>query len=178
MSGFVRVWDPFVRVFHWSLVVCIAVAWATGDELERLHEAVGYAAVGLVGARLVWGLIGPRHARFASFVRRPSEIGRYLRDVLAGRESRYLGHNPAGGAMILALLGTILGLGLTGWLSTTNAFWGAEWLEEVHEGLANLLLLLIALHVAGVLFTSLREGQNLVRSMFTGMKRSETSDRA
>lgn len=177
MTGSIRVWDPLVRTAHWTLVAAVAVAWATGDGWQALHESAGYGAAGVVALRVLWGfagrgLAGSAHARFSDFVRSPGAVVGYLRDVLRGRERRYLGHNPAGGAMILALIGTVLALGLTGWLATTDRFWGAEWLEEAHEALANLLPLLIALHVAGVLFGSIRDGENLIRAMVTGRKRA------
>jgi len=171
MAGDVRVWDPIVRIGHWALVTCIAVAWLSGDEWQSLHETAGYAAVEIVAIRIVWGFIGSRHARFSDFVRSPSVVLGYLKDLIAGRERRHLGHNPAGGAMIVALLATILGLGLTGWLSTTDAFWGVEWVQETHETLADGLIVLVALHIGGVLLASIHEGENLVRAMVTGRKR-------
>lgn len=177
MSGTVRVWDPLVRIGHWSLVAAVAVAWVTGDEWQAVHEAAGYVAVGVVATRILWGFVGSRHARFSDFVRGPSAVLAYAGDVFRGRERRYLGHNPAGAAMILALIGTVLALGLSGWLATTDRFWGAEWLEESHEVLANLLLVLIALHVGGVLLGSIRDGENLVRAMVTGRKRSAAGSR-
>ena len=100
----VRVWDPFVRVFHWSLVGLFALAFATGDEIEWLHLAAGYAIAGLVVLRVAWGFVGPRHARFRDFVRPSREVLAYLRDAVRLRALRHLGHNPAGGAMVLALL--------------------------------------------------------------------------
>ncbi len=169
----VKVWDLFVRVFHWSLVASFAIAWITADEWDRLHEWAGYAAVALVGCRIVWGFIGTKYARFSDFVRSPFAMFGYLRDVLRGQERRYIGHNPAGGAMILALLAGIIGLGLTGWMMTTNAFWGVEWVEEVHEALANGMLVLVGLHVVGVLVAGLRHGENLVAAMLTGHKRQD-----
>lgn len=172
MSETVSVWDPVVRIGHWSLVAGVAVAWATGDDAQSVHELAGYLATAVVGARILWGFVGSRHARFSDFVRSPAATLAYARDVLAGRERRHLGHNPAGGVMILALLATVLGLGATGWLATSGALWGSDWLEELHEFLADALLVLIALHIAGVLLASLREGENLVRAMVTGRKRS------
>lgn len=172
MPGFVQVWDPFIRTFHWALVLSIGVAWNTGDAWNSPHETAGYVASGLVAARIAWGFIGPRFARFSQFVHRPSVIIGYLGKVLADEEKPQLGHNPAGGLMIISLLGTIIGLGLTGWLATTNAFWGSEWLEVIHEVLANLLLVLIVIHVGGVIFTSKREKQNLAWAMVTGRKRA------
>jgi len=175
MPAYVGVWDPLVRIAHWTLVAGVAVAWATGDALQTPHEIAGYLATGVVGTRILWGFIGPRHARFADFVRGPATVLAYLADMLAGRERRHRGHNPAGAVMIIALMATVLGLGLTGWLGTTDRFWGAGWLEATHEILANGLLLLIALHVGGVLLASLREGDNLVRAMVTGRKRVDAS---
>jgi len=171
-----RVWDLAVRLFHWSLVASFAVAWISAEEWQDLHLWAGYAAAALVAFRLVWGLAGTRYARFRQFVRRPRVVVAYLRDVLSGREARYLGHNPAGGAMILALLLALAGLCLTGWLYTTDAYWGVEWVEETHELLANLLLALVGLHVLGVLLASLRHRENLVRAMVTGRKRPAGPD--
>jgi cytochrome b len=100
----VRVWDPLVRIFHWSLVGLFAFAFVTGDEWDKAHETAGYIIAGLVAFRVVWGLIGPRHARFTDFVRGPGTIFTYLRDALAMKAPRHIGHNPAGGAMIVLML--------------------------------------------------------------------------
>lgn len=167
----IRVWDPLVRLFHWSLVVSFAIAWISADEWDDLHIWAGYAAAALVSFRILWGLVGSRYARFSQFVHAPRTVTAYLKDLMAGREARYLGHNPAGGAMILLLLASLAALCLTGWMYTLDAFWGEEWVEEIHEVLANLLLVLVGLHVAGVALASLKHHENLVRSMITGHKR-------
>jgi len=167
----VRVWDPFVRIFHWSLVGLFVVAFATGDEMERLHLAAGYAIAGLVLLRLVWGFIGSKHARFGDFVRGPAEVRSYLGQAMRFRAPRYLGHNPAGGLMILALLAMLIGISATGFMMTTDAFWGAEWVEDLHEALVYVTLGLVGLHVAGVVLASVEHGENLVKSMITGRKR-------
>lgn len=167
-----RVWDAFVRVFHWSLVASFALAWISGDDWKTLHIWAGYAAAALIATRLVWGLVGTRYARFSQFVRSPLVVASYLRDVATGREARYLGHNPAGGAMIVSLFATLTGLCLSGWLLTTDAFWGSAVMEGIHEALANLALLLVGLHIAGVALGSIRHHENLVRSMVTGKKRA------
>ena len=166
----VKVWDPFVRVFHWSLATLFVAAYATGGEIQWLHIPAGYAIGGLVALRIVWGLIGPQHARFSSFVKSPREVLTYLRDVALLRAPRHLGHNPAGGAMVIALLLTLAATGTTGVMMTTDAFWGAEWVEEVHEAFANLTVGLIVVHVLGVLFSSVEHGENLVKAMITGRK--------
>lgn len=170
--GTVKVWDVAVRVFHWSLVGCFAAAWASADAWDAFHEVMGYAAVTLVAFRLLWGLVGGRYARFGQFVRRPTAVFAYLGQMLRGREGRYIGHNPAGGAMVVALLVMMTVTGVTGWMGTLDAFWGYEWVEELHEGVANGLLLMVAIHVAGVLFASFRHGENLVRAMISGSKRA------
>jgi cytochrome b len=167
-----RVWDPFVRAFHWSLVGLFIVAFVTGDEVEWLHFAAGYAIAGLVALRVAWGFVGPRHARFRDFVRPPWEVLAYLRAAVRLRAPRHLGHNPAGGAMVLAMLALLAGISATGFMMTTDAFWGAQWVEELHEGLVNTMLILIAVHVVGVLLSSVEHGENLIRAMFTGWKRA------
>jgi cytochrome b len=167
----VKVWDPLVRVFHWSLATLFLVAYITGDEIETVHIAAGYTIGGLVALRIVWGLIGPAHARFSNFVRPPREVLAYMRDVALLRAPRYLGHNPAGGAMIVALLLMLIGTAATGYMLTTDAFWGAKWAEEVHEVFANLTVGLVVVHVLGVLIASFEHKENLVKAMFTGRKR-------
>lgn len=167
----VKVWDLFVRVFHWSLATLFVVAYASGDEIERLHIAAGYAIAGLLAMRIVWGLVGPRHARFSDFVRPPRQVLAYLADVVRGRERRYLGHNPAGGLMIVVLVGMLSATCVTGLMMTTDAFWGAKWVEQVHEACANLTLSLVVFHALGVLVTSFGQRENLVKAMITGRKR-------
>ena len=177
MERTIKVWDPFVRLFHWSLVFSFAIAWLTADEWDDLHEWAGYAAAGLIGLRLLWGLIGPKYARFAQFVRSRDAVLNYIRASILGGEPRYIGHNPAGGLMIVGLILAMAGTAATGWLSTLNAFWGMEWVEETHEALASFMLILVLLHVAGVIFASLRHKENLVRAMINGRKRvPEASD--
>ncbi|MBI3571704.1 MAG: cytochrome b/b6 domain-containing protein [Gammaproteobacteria bacterium] len=161
-----RVWDPLVRIFHWSLVATFIIAWLTADEESRLHELAGYAVIGLVLARIVWGFIGARYARFSDFVHRPSTVLAYTRDLLRGKSRRYLGHNPLGGMMTIALLASLLATGTTGLaMQKAEEIW-----KEPHEFFANLTLLLVALHVAGVIIGSLVHRENLVRAMFTGRK--------
>ena len=169
----VRVWDAFVRIFHWSLVGLFILAFVTGDEIEWLHLAAGYAIAVLILLRIIWGFVGPQHARFSDFVRTPREVTGYVRSAIRLRAPRYLGHNPAGGAMIIALLAMLIGISATGFMMTTDAFWGAQWVEDLHEWLVYVMLGLIALHVAGVVFSSIEHGENLVKAMITGHKRAQ-----
>jgi cytochrome b len=185
--GQVRVWDPLVRVFHWSLVAAFATAYIVEDDLLGVHVLAGYLVLGLIAVRLVWGLIGTRHARFTDFVRGPRQVMAYIGDALRLRAPRHLGHNPAGGAMVVALLVLVSATGLAGLalygaqelsgplaplMGGLSPAWGST-LEEVHEVLANLTLAFIAAHVAGVMFSSLAHRENLVRAMVTGRKRRD-----
>ena len=170
--GTVKVWDPLVRVFHWSLVVLFAAAFATGEHLERVHILVGYGVLGLIAFRIVWGLVGTRHARFSDFVCGPGAVMAYLRDMIAGHAKRYLGHNPAGAVMIVALLMMLTATGVSGYMLTTPTYWHVKWVEALHEVTANATLGLVGLHVAGVLMSSLMHRENLVLAMITGRKRA------
>ena len=167
----VRVWDPLVRIFHWSLVSLFVFAFLTGDEWDKPHEIAGYVIAGLVAFRIVWGFIGSRHARFSDFVRGPGEVLRFLRDTVRLKAPRHLGHNPAGGFMVLALLLSITVISATGYMMTMDAFWGTEWVEEVHEISVYATIGLIMLHVLGVIIASSEHSENLVLAMFTGRKR-------
>ena len=171
----VRVWDPLVRVFHWALAAAFVIAWATSEDMASAHEFAGYVILGLIAFRLVWGLIGSRHARFTDFLYRPRTILRFLMDSLAFRARRYIGHNPAGGAMVIALLVALAATAGSGFMMTTDAFWGVRWVRETHGLAFNLLLLLVILHLAGVALASFEHRGNLVKAMFTGRKRTAES---
>ena len=171
----VFVWDVPVRVFHWLLAAAFAGALLTAES-ERLrvtHVRLGYAIAGLVLFRIVWGFAGSRYARFSSFVTGPSAVWRYLRAVPTARPEHHVGHNPAGAAVILALLGLALTTGLTGWLGYEEL--AGEWVTEAHELAAYAMLALVGVHVAGVLLASLRHRENLVAAMVTGWKRAPTA---
>jgi cytochrome b len=166
----VRVWDPVVRLCHWSLVAAFVIAWTTGDELQRLHEVAGYVIVGLLVIRVLWGFVGTTHARFSDLIYRPSTVISYLIDTARLRAKRYLGHNPAGGAMVITLLVMLAVTCATGIMMTTDAYWGAEWMEESHEIAANLTVVLVGLHLAGVFVASIEHRENLAKAMITGRK--------
>jgi cytochrome b len=177
------VWDLFVRLFHWSLAGAFSVAYVTEDEWEGLHVNAGYLIGILIMLRLLWGFIGPRYARFSNFLRSPSAVRAYVRDAARLRAPRYIGHNPAGGSMVVALLISLAvtvtsGIALYGTTDFAGPLAGvwrgelaADVLEGIHEVGAHLTLLLVALHLGGVLFSSLEHGENLVTSMITGRKK-------
>lgn len=166
----VKVWDPFVRVFHWSLVTAFFGAYFI-EGGDTAHQVLGYAALGLIAARIVWGFIGSKYARFAQFVPSPRRLFAYVREAIGRREARYLGHNPAGAIMILALICAVIATSVSGWMLTTDTFWGDEFVEELHEFIANVTLALVGLHVAGAIYESIRHGENLILAMITGRKR-------
>ncbi len=167
----VRVWDPFVRLFHWSVVGGCALNFTILDDGKLAHRWIGYGVLALLALRLVWGVIGSRHARFADFVPGPRDLIAYLGSLIRGREPRFLGHNPAAAVMVLALMALLAAIGVTGWMQTLDAFWGYDWVETLHEGLANGLIVLVVVHVAAALFESLRHRENLILAMITGRKR-------
>ena len=166
----VRVWDPAQRILHWGLVISVALAWWAGEDRLTLHTRVGYVALAIVAIRVVWGLVGSRHARFSDFVFGPRAVLGYAKRIMAGREERHLGHNPLGGWMVMLLLACLAVVCVSGFLYTTDAFWGIEWVEETHRVSAWTLVGLIAAHLAGVIFTSIRHRENLVTAMFSGRK--------
>lgn len=167
----IRVWDRFVRAFHWALALSFALAWLSAQRWEAGHEAAGYVAGALALARVVWGFVGSPYARFAQFVRAPRIVLAYLQAIAARSEARFLGHNPAGGAMIVALLIGVAAASVTGWMLTIDAFWGETWTQRLHTLAAHGLLLLVLAHLLGVALASLRHRENLVRAMIFGDKR-------
>jgi len=194
----VKVWDIAIRIFHWSLVVFFTIAYLTEDDLETIHVYAGYAVIGLILFRLVYGFIGTRYARFWDFIYSPAKTFAYFRSILSGTPKHYLGHNPLGGWMVVFLL---VSISLTSWtglelyategkgpLATNiefiqtaradddhrgehgNESAAHEFWEDIHEVFANLTLLLVFLHVGGVIFSSMVHRENLVRAMITGYK--------
>ncbi len=169
-AGTVRVWDPVVRIGHWTLALGFVVAFLV-EEGDLVHQVAGYVAAGAVAVRVVWGFVGPGHARFANFVPGPRRLLGHLSDLLRGRDRRHIGHNPAAGAMAVTLLGLVASLGVTGWLMTTDRFYGTKWLEGLHEAIAYAALGLVCLHVAAAIYQSVRHAENLPWAMVTGRKR-------
>lgn len=182
----VSVWDPLVRIFHWSLVFFFFLAYLTEDDWMTIHSYAGYTIALLVLFRLVWGFIGTQHARFSDFVVSRQNVLSYLKLLSKGKAKRYIGHNPAGAAMILILL---VGLSMTvfsgmslyateGYGPLAGTFlssWSDSALEDVHEFFANFTVLLIFAHVGGVLLNSLLHRENLVKAMVDGKKRKDTN---
>ena len=187
-SSQIKVWDPLIRFFHWALVSAFIIAYITEDDFLTIHSWAGYLILTLLSIRFVWGFIGTRYARFSDFAYGPTNIIQFLKDTLRLSAKRYLGHNPAGGAMVFLLMFSLLitttsGVVLLGaeehagpvahWFSQPESKW-ADVLEEVHEFFANFTLFLVFVHVAGVLVESFIHKENLVSAMITGFKENNT----
>ena len=172
----VLVWDAPVRVFHWLMVFSFVGAYLTAES-ERwrlLHVTLGYTMAGLVGFRIIWGLVGTRNARFSNFVRGPRAVLRYLQAMLTSQPEHHTGHNPAGALAIVAMLALTIAVAGSGWAVFNDA--GGEWLEGFHEFAANAMLAVIGVHIAGVLFASWRGHENLIGAMITGRKTGRPED--
>ncbi len=178
----ITVWDPLVRLFHWSLVASCLLAYITQEQEYELHLYAGYTVLALLSIRLVWGFVGPGYARFSDFVRGSGTILNYLKQLLAGSAPRFLGHNPAGGAMIVAMIATLLLISISGValdaaenragpLRGMRLFLYTDIISDIHELSTHFATLLVPLHLLGVAVSSRLHGENLVRSMIDGKKR-------
>lgn len=171
----VLVWDLPTRVFHWTLAASFAGAYLTAES-ERyrdIHVALGYLMFGLLAFRLVWGFVGTTYARFGSFACQPAAVVCYVRSLFSPQPEHHVGHNPVGGVAIFLLL--LLGLLIS--ISGVGLYWefgDEEVWEELHEIAANLMLLVVFVHIAGVLVSSVLHKENLVRSMLSGYKTADT----
>ncbi|MFZ2171297.1 MAG: cytochrome b/b6 domain-containing protein [Methylococcaceae bacterium] len=179
----IKVWDLPLRIFHWLLVAGFLVAYLTEDELLTVHVWAGYLVSGLLLFRLIWGFIGNDYARFSNFLCSPVKSVVYIKDVIALKAKRYIGHNPAGALMIMLLLTSLLMTSITGFAvygadqgagplanivgTSYEKFW-----EEVHEFFANLTLLLVFVHIAGVVVESVIHHENLAKAMWNGYKKA------
>lgn len=181
-SSLIPVWDPFVRLFHWFLVAAFISSWLTQEQQYNLHLLAGYATLGLICLRIVWGLTGTQYARFSDFIYSPFTIYAYMKSLATGRSKRYIGHNPAAGVMIFALLAGLLSVTLSGIALDGAENWSGPMAEmglhhytrliqSIHIVSTWLLLILIVLHLLGVLHSSLTHRENLVLAMITGRKR-------
>jgi cytochrome b len=157
-------------LFHWTVVSGCVINLLREDG-DSVHRWVGYVVAAAVAIRLIWGFVGRGHARFSAFVPRPANLYHYLAQLVRGREPRYLGHNPAGAVMMLALIGLLIAVSTTGWMMGLDRWWGNETLQEVHEWCAEAILYLAAIHVFAAIVESLRHRENLIASMVSGRKR-------
>jgi cytochrome b len=169
-SAEIRVWDVPVRLLHWTLAAAVVAAYLASEGSRQVHEAAALVAVAAVTLRALWGLVGSPRARFDDFVRGPGAVLGHLRGLARGTAPRHLGHNPAGGAMAVALMAAVLATALVGVL-TVRRILPHDAGEDLHAILGNGVMVLAAFHLAGVVASSLRHRENLVRAMMTGRKR-------
>lgn len=184
-TKFDYVWDPLVRIFHWALVSAFIIAFISEDDYLLIHSWAGYTILSLLMLRILWGVIGTKHAKFSDFIFSRKEIRDFIKDTCLIKAKRYIGHNPAGGAMVITLIICLLLTASSGLVifaieegqgPLAPLFSGAgkpweELFEELHEFFANFTLLLIFIHVIGVIVESLIHKENLIKAMFTGKKR-------
>jgi len=168
----IKVWDAPVRIFHWTFVVLILAAWFTGEwrgERFPYHAYIGYAAGIVLFFRVIWGFVGSSYARFSDFVYSPGKTFKYALEVMKAAPSRYVGHNPLGGWMIMLMI-VVIGITIvTGILGPIE-----HDMEELHEFLGeNIILILVGLHLLGVVADSIMTKENLARAMVTGEKPAE-----
>lgn len=191
MQNMIKVWDIPLRVFHWTLVAAFAVAYISEEDFLNVHVWAGYLIIGLLIFRLVWGFIGNEYAQFKNFICCPTTSLNYFKDLLAKKSKRYIGHNPAGAAMIVMLLSSILATCLTGlvMLEVVSVPKGAqlgsgfiasiiqsgngESVEEIHDFFANFTVFLVVLHLGGVIYESVLHKEKLAIAMLTGKKRND-----
>lgn len=165
----ILVWDPVVRITHWS--VAVLVLWDLyEDSGGPLHRNLGYAAACLVLIRVAWGMVGNGAGNFREWVPGRAGVVAYVKAAVAGHPPRYLGHNPLGAMMMLALWILILSLAATGWISRLERFWGEDLPKDVHAILAYVLLALVCVHIGAAILMSRLHKENLILAMVTGRK--------
>jgi cytochrome b len=165
-----KVWDPFVRIFHWSLVGLFAANALVLDAESKLHRQVGYVIAALIALRIIWGFAGRGYARFSTFP--PSVAGSIgqMTDLVTGRNKIHIGHTPLGALMIYNLIATVTLIAASGYMMTTDTYFGIGWVQELHETAVLWAEISIVLHVAAVIYESVRSKVNLPLAMLTGIK--------
>lgn len=171
VTPMVRVWDPVVRLFHWTVAISCVLNLFVLEEGEYWHRMTGYTVAIALCIRIVWGFAGTHYARFSQFFPTRAKIAAQLRDISQGTERRMLGHTPLASIMMLTLMALLIGTCLTGWMTTLDAFFGDKWLKQLHGLIANIIMILAFAHAGAALVESWRHKENLVWAMMTGRKR-------
>ncbi|WP_456621499.1 cytochrome b/b6 domain-containing protein [Bradyrhizobium sp. P5_C12] len=174
-SRTVEVWDLPLRLWHWALAISVLAAWFTPTVYNGLHRIVGYAVIGLLAFRLVWGFWGSRYSRFRMVGVRLRAAPHYVWNLRRGMTGRYIGLNPAGTVMLVALLLSLAVSAITGAMSVTVTFFGVWWIEDTHAFASDAVIVLVVLHVVGVVLMGMLQRENLIRAMITGRKRIRSS---
>ncbi|WP_148194960.1 cytochrome b/b6 domain-containing protein [Hyphomicrobiales bacterium] len=167
----IKVWDPIVRIFHWTIVAACTLNLFVLEEGKYWHRVTGYVVAAVIFIRIIWGFVGTKHARFRDFLPTPAKVRKQVRGIMTRSEDRYIGHNPLASIMMLVLIGLLAATALTGWMTTLDAFWGEKWLEQLHGTIANSIMVLVFIHAGAAIIESWRHRENLVWSMVTGRKK-------
>ena len=176
-----KIWDLLVRLLHWLLVITFIMSYTSKEQNYPLHLYSGYSLLGIIIIRFIWGFIGTYHARFKNFIYSPTITYRYIKKLLTYQQKRYIGHNPAGGAMVMILLLMLLIISLSGIaldgaenragpLGESTLFYYTESIKNIHIYSSNITVGLIILHIIGVLYSSIKHRENLIWSMLSGYK--------
>lgn len=174
-SSQLSVWDWPLRLWHWVLAVFVLVAWFTPNTHDGLHRFAGYVVIALLVFRMGWGFLGTRHSRFRRLLPRLRAVPSYLWGLRRRRTGRYLGLNPAGAAMLVALVVTLTVSSVTGAMQVTVTFFGVWWVEDTHTYSSDAVIILVILHVIGTILMSALQRENLPWAMITGRKRRRAS---
>lgn len=166
----ITVWDRFIRLFHWSVASAFLLDFWVLEEGDPPHEWVGYFLGVLLILRIIWGFTGPHNARFINFFPTPKRIKAHLKDLSSNNIDRSEGHNPLGGAMVIALMVILAVVAMSGWMLTWDMFWGSDLVEEIHHISANVTMYLVVIHVAAVLIMGRLTRIPLIRTMITGKR--------
>ncbi|ACE85367.1 cytochrome b/b6 domain-containing protein [Cellvibrio japonicus] len=176
-SPTVTLWDPLVRVFHWSLVIIFVSNMYLNEQGGDWHQWLGYAAVVLLLVRFLWGFIGKGAARWSDFFPTPARLKQHVRALVCGEPCHRLGHSPLGALVMILMMLAVLALGITGYMmEEIDYFWGEDWVENLHGIIANSLLGLVIVHILAAVVESVRLRENLPLSMVTGKRRNLPSD--
>jgi cytochrome b len=168
----IRLWDPVVRLFHWSLALAFFANYFFTEEGEDWHRWLGYYACGWLAVRFVWGFTVSGPASWRALWPSVGGLKSHLLSLRRGEVHRHLGHSPLGALVMIAMMLAMLGLGISGYMmEEIDRFWGEDWVEDLHESIANVLAALVCLHILAAVIESIRLRENLPLSMITGKRR-------
>lgn len=168
----VKLWDPLIRLFHWSVAAIVVANYFLNEEGDDWHQWLGYIAIAWLTVRFFWGFFGTGAARWSDFFPTRANLTAHIGALVRGEHYHRMGHSPLGGLVMILMMLCILSLGITGFMmEEIDYFWGEDWVENVHSWIANSLIALVAIHIAAAVFESYRLKENLPLSMITGKRR-------
>lgn len=168
------IWNPLIRFFHWTVAATFLLNFLVFEKGNTNHRWAGYYILAALTIRILWGFIGSENARFKHFLPTPSGIKHHLHLLKSKQFEVSKGHNPIGGLMVFALIFCLLSTAISGWMMALDAFWGKDWLEEIHELIANTTTTLVVCHVSAVVLLSKIGPVNLIKQMITGQREEQS----